>query len=70
MRLISDAIHLAKQAYQGEFDDAFRKAAVNVIGDATGLPSAQINRSITGGQALAEGRTDNPAALAFGFQKN
>ncbi len=70
LRLISDAIHLAKQAYQGEFDDAFRKAAVNVIGDATGLPSAQINRSITGGQALAEGRTDNPAALAFGFQKN
>ena len=39
------------------------------LGDLAGLPSAQINRTITGAQALADGETDNPAALAFGFQK-
>ena len=34
-----------------------------------GLPAAQVNRTITGAQALAEDETDNPAALVFGFQK-
>lgn len=69
LRLIADTGSLAKQAHQGEFDDAFRKAAVNVVGDLFGLPSAQINRTITGTKALAEGRTENPAAIAFGFQE-
>lgn len=69
LRLVSDAGALVKQASQGEFDDAFRKAAINVIGDLTGLPSAQINRTITGAQALAEGETENPAAVVFGFQR-
>lgn len=69
LRLIADTVSLAKQAHQGEFDDAFRKAAVNVVGDLFGLPSAQINRTITGTKALAEGKTENPAAVAFGFQE-
>jgi hypothetical protein len=69
LRLITDAGSLAKQAHQGEFDDAFRKASVNMVGDLFGLPSAQINRMITGTKALAEGKTDNPAAVAFGFQE-
>lgn len=69
LRLVADTVALAKQAHQGEFDDAFRKAAVNVVGDLFGLPSAQINRTVTGTKALAEGKTSNPAAVAFGFQE-
>lgn len=69
VRAISDAQKFGQQAMQGEFDDAFRKSAVNLIGDFTGLPAAQINRTITGTQALAEGKTENPAAVAFGFQE-
>lgn len=69
LRLVSDTVQLAKQASQSEFDDAFRKAAVNVVGDMFGLPAAQINRTITGTEALTHGETSNPAAIAFGFQK-
>ncbi|MFA6051574.1 MAG: hypothetical protein WC762_03190 [Methylobacter sp.] len=68
LRLIADSIKLAGQAHQGEFDDAFRKATINVIGDLSGLPSAQVNRTITGAEALNEGKTENPAALVFGFR--
>ena len=66
---MADTGNLAKQAHQGEFDDAFRKAAVSVAGDLLGLPGAQINRTINGASALAEGKTSNPAALVFGFQE-
>jgi hypothetical protein len=69
LRLVADTAKLANQVHQGEFDDAFRKASVNVVGDLFGLPSAQINRTITGTKALAEGKTKNPAAIAFGFQE-
>jgi len=69
LRAVADTMTFAKQAHQGEFDDAFRKATVNIVGDLFGLPSAQINRTITGAQALSEGKTVNPAALVFGFQK-
>ena len=69
LRLVVDAGKFAKQVGQGEFDDAFRKASVNLIGDLFGLPSAQLNRTITGIKAMAEGETENPAAIAFGFQK-
>lgn len=69
LRAVADTVTFAKQAHQGEFDDAFRKASINIIGDLFGLPSAQINRTITGAQALSEGKTANPAALVFGFQK-
>lgn len=69
LRLVADSVSLAKQAHQGEFDDGFRKASVNVLGDLLALPSAQINRTITGTKALADGKTRNPAALAFGFQE-
>ncbi len=69
VRAISDAQKFGQQAMQVEFDDAFRKSAFNLIGDFTGLPAAQINRTLTGTQALAEGKTENPAAVAFGFQE-
>ena len=69
LRVIPDTINLGKQAGQGEFDDAFRKAFINVAGDLTGVPSVQINRSITGIKAIADGKTENPFAVAFGFQE-
>ena len=69
LRLIADTRQLAVQVHQGEFDDAFRKAAINVIGDLSGLPSAQVNRTISGAEALNEGKTENLAALVFGFRK-
>ena len=69
LRLIADTVSLTKQSNQGDFDTAFRKAAVNVVGDLFGLPSAQINRTWTGIEAVADDKTDNPAAVAFGFQE-
>jgi hypothetical protein len=69
VRMLVDIQRFSAQANQGEFDDSFRKAAVNLVGDMFGLPSAQINRTITGAEKLQEGETANPASLVFGFQK-
>jgi hypothetical protein len=70
VRVVADALKMAEQAKQGEFDDSFRRASVNLLGDLTGLPAAQINRTITGIKALDEGETDNPAAVVLGYQKH
>jgi hypothetical protein len=69
VRMVADTFAFAKQANQGEFDDSFRKAAINLSGDVFGLPSAQINRTVTGAKALKEGKTNNPMALLFGHQE-
>lgn len=69
LRVIGDTGKLAVQANQGEFDDGFRKALINLTGSLFGFPAAQINRTITGAQALADGETENPAALLLGFQR-
>lgn len=69
LRPLGDTLAMVKQVSQGEFDRAFWRAAINLVGDATGLPAAQANRTITGVQALAEGDTDNPAAILFGHQQ-
>lgn len=69
MRVLPDVMKFGEQLVQGDFDDAFRKAAINLVGDLSGLPAAQINRTITGAQALTDGDTNNPAALIFGFQR-
>jgi len=69
VRVVADAAQVAKQVKQGELDDSFRKAAINLIGGLAALPSAQINRTITGAKALKEGKTANPAALLFGYQE-
>lgn len=69
LRMIGDVLRLGQQAGQGEFDTGFRKAFISVLGDLTGLPSVQANRTWDGVEALADGKTDNPAALAFGFQE-
>lgn len=70
LRPIDDTYKFAQQAAQGEFDSAFVRASVNLLGDAFGLPSAQINRTIKGAEALQDDETDNPAALLMGHQGN
>jgi hypothetical protein len=69
LRPLIDLGKFAQQAHQGEFDDSFRKATVNLTADMFGLPGAQINRTITGAEALNEGKTENPAALVMGYQE-
>lgn len=68
-RSIADAYKLIEQTRQGELDDGFRRALINVAGSWYGLPSAQINRSWDGFEALDDGKTDNPLALIFGYKE-
>ena len=68
IRPISDTYKLAVQAKQGEFDKGLATATINILGSIFGLPSAQISRTIKGAQALDEDKTDNPAALVFGYK--
>jgi len=73
LRIIPDSFALAKQIGQGNFDDGLRKAAINLAGDIFKLPSAQINKTITGIEALQDGEADSaPEAVGlvlFGQQK-
>ena len=69
VRVLVDLTQAAKQIAQGEFDDQLRKSMINLLGDVAGLPAAQINRTITGVKALKEGKTQNPLAVAFGYQE-
>jgi len=73
LRTIQDVGVLATQIQQGEPDAAFRKAAINLLGDTMGLPSAQINRTIDGVEATMEGKFENPVdaarAILFGIER-
>lgn len=69
VRVIADTSTLVKQAQQGAMDDQFRKAFVNLMGDVLSLPAAQVNRTVTGFEALKHGDTKNPLAVVFGYQK-
>jgi len=69
LRMFGDLLRLAKQIGQGELDVALRKTVVNAAGDWLRLPAAQINRSVTGIQALSEGKTQNPGAVLTGYQE-
>ena len=46
-----------------EFDRAFVRSAINTLGAFTGLPSAQINRTIDGVQAILEGEVEGVGAV-------
>nr|DAK49035.1 MAG TPA: crystallin beta/gamma motif-containing protein [Caudoviricetes sp.] len=70
LRPIDDTYKFAQQTAQGEIDHAFVRASINLLGDVFGIPSAQINRTIKGAEALQEDETDNPAALLMGHQGN
>ena len=67
LRPIADTYKFAQQAQQGGFDKGLATATINILGSGFGLPSAQISRTLKGAQALDEGKTDNPAALLFGY---
>ena len=67
-RFFDDLHKAAKQIGQGEMDEAMLTSIINLSGD-FGLPSAQINRSWDGFEALDDGKTDNPLALIFGYQE-
>ena len=68
-RSIADAYKLIEQTRQGELDDGFRRALINIAGSWYGLPSAQLNRSWDGFEALDDDKTDNPLALIFGYKE-
>ena len=67
-RVIGDAAKFINQASQGEIDEAFVRSGISLTSSLTGLPGAQINRTIKGTTAYIEGDTDNPAAVLFGYQ--
>ena len=67
-RVIADAQQFSQQSRQGEADKAFVHASISFAGSLFGLPAAQANRSLKGYRALKEGKTDNPAALLFGYE--
>ena len=69
LRIVGDTIRFSAQARQLEFDKAFLKSSVNLMGSLFGIPSVQINKTINGIDALADGKTDNPWAVFLGYQE-
>jgi hypothetical protein len=63
LRAVGEVYGLATQAGQLEFDRAFRRSAINTLGAFTGLPSAQINRTIDGIEAIMEGEVEGVGAV-------
>lgn len=64
-RILGDIGRLGKQAAQGEVDEPAVKAFVRVLGDLTGLPTAQLLRSYDGWVAWSEGEAP-PTSILFG----
>ena len=69
LRMVGDVDNLAKQFERGEFDMSFWRALLNTAGTIGGLPSAQLNRLLTGSAALYEGDTESPLAPLLGHRK-
>lgn len=69
LRFFQEIDKLGQQAGQGDLDRAFFRSALNVAGIVLHLPSTQINRTIDGLVALADGKTQNPAAIIAGAPK-
>ena len=67
LRAAGEIYGLATQAEQLEFDRAFRRSAINTLGALTGLPSAQVNRTIDGIEAVIEGEVTGVGAVAAPF---
>lgn len=66
LRFFQELDKLGAQVGQGEVDRALVRSAINVGGIALHLPSTQVNRTIDGIAALAEGKTENPLAVVGG----
>lgn len=69
-RFFAEAGKLAKQIQQGELDEPFWKAANQTAGILFHYPAGQVQRTVAGMIALAEGETDNPLALVSGPPKD
>ena len=63
LTLVSDVTRLGQQINQGEADAALFRALISTAGVVFHLPSAQINRSLAGGYAFAQGEAALPAVL-------
>ena len=67
-RIFSDISSFAQQLGQGELDEGFARAALNLGGSTIGIPSAQLWRLWTGIDAyFIEDVTDNPLVLGVGY---
>ena len=65
-RFFAEFAKLGKQAAQGEVDEAFLKALNSSAGIVFHYPAGQINATLAGIQAIADGKTENPGALLVG----
>ncbi len=68
-RVVGESISLAKQAGQGEADAAFWHSLNNVGGVLFHYPALQLQRTVEGVHAVAEGRA-GPQAILFGPPKD
>lgn len=66
---IGDGYRFVNQVRQGELDAGFRRAFFSILGWGTGLPTAQLNRTLDGLTALYEGKTGSPLAPMFGTRR-
>jgi hypothetical protein len=68
-RFFSEAGKLAKQAEQGEIDEALIRSLNQVGGIVFHYPATQIDKTVRGMQTLATGQEKNPAAIFMGPSK-
>jgi len=66
VRFFSALSNLTKQAQQGEADEAFWKALNNAAGIIFHYPAGQLQNTVLGLMALANGETSNPGAVVVG----
>jgi hypothetical protein len=69
-RIFGDTIKFATQISQGEVDQPFLRSANQVGGILFHYPALQVDRTVRGMVAIAEGETDNPLALVAGPPRN
>jgi len=63
IRFLSDTQKFFVQSKQGELDDAWRKAFLNVVGQLTHLPAGQLNTIIDGFQAIENGDVEGAGTV-------
>lgn len=65
-RAISATVNLGKQVKQGEADEAFWRAANSTAGVLLHYPATQVDRTVRGVEALANGESKNPLVVFTG----
>jgi hypothetical protein len=69
LRVLSDAAGLKDQIVQGEADEALWRAVNRVAGAVLHYPAGQVDRTVRGFRALADGETSNPLVLLVGPER-